>query len=168
MRDFSNFAGSRHCRKIFLGILCSLALSACAHPLPPMQNDHTVVISGRNTAGYNAGDAAQKTLIEAARLTLDHGFRYFRIVGSSNMYSGGPPSIRPGADVTIKVYATGEINPHSPGVWDAENIGAGSQSDETSSSNQPATAAVPSPSATQPHDEKRNPKPHCTVYGCTW
>jgi hypothetical protein len=168
MHDFNNFAVavSRHGRKILLGTLCSLALSACAHPVAPMQRDHTIAISGRDTAGYNTSDATQKTLNEAARLTLDHGFRYFQIVGSSNVYSGGPPSIRPGADMTIKVYATGEINPHSPGVWDAENIGAGSRSDDTSSSTQ--SAAVPSPSAAQPQTEKRNLNPHCTVYGCTW
>jgi hypothetical protein len=107
-----------------------LALSACAHHVRPMFNDRTVVISGKRTVGDSTGEATQKILIQAARLTLDHGFRYFRIAGSQNVPGRGDAlSIRPGADVTIEVYREGEIDRRSPGVWDAQNIGAGRMPD---------------------------------------
>lgn len=129
MRASKNFAAAArgHGRKIVVGVLCGIALSACAHPVPPMRNDRTVVISGKRTVGNNARDATQKILIQAARLTLDHGFRYFTIVGSpiANSIRSRALSIQPGADVTIKVYREGEIDPRSANVWDAGNIAAG-------------------------------------------
>jgi len=116
-----------HCRKIVLGVFCALALSACAHPLPPMRSDRVVVISGKSTIGISAQDATQKMFIKAARLTLDHGCRYFTIVDSLNAYPNrtGAPPIRPGANLAIRVYRQGEIDPRTPGVWDAQSIAAG-------------------------------------------
>ena len=109
-------------RPILLTALCALALSACAHPIAPMRNDHTIMISGKRTAGNSDREAAQKMVIAAARMTLDHGFRYFEFVGAANSYGSGPPAIRPGVDVTIRVYRT---DPHRPGVRDAESVAAG-------------------------------------------
>jgi hypothetical protein len=95
-----------------------------------MLNDRMIIISGHSIAGENQNDATRKMLVVAARMTLDHGFRYFSIVDSSNaVNSAKVPSIQPGIDVTIRVYRDGEINPQSPGIWDAENIGAGALPD---------------------------------------
>lgn len=91
-----------------------------------MPHERTIVISGRSTVGESRNDVTTKMLIFAARLTLDHGFRYFRVVGSPNASTRQRTlSIFPGADVTIEVYRDGEISQRSPGIWDAENIGAG-------------------------------------------
>jgi hypothetical protein len=132
MRGHEGFAVRAHDygRKILLGVFCGLALAACAHPVRPMFNAHTIVISGRSTVGSDLNSATRKTLIVAARMTLDHGFRYFKIVGSQNAPSRSDvPLIRPGADVTIEVFREGEIDPRRPGVWDAQNIGAGRMPD---------------------------------------
>ena len=66
-------------------------------------------------------------LIEAAAITVDHDYRYFEIVGTEGMSanSSGLPTIRPGADVTIKVFGAGEVDPRPPVIWDAQAIGAG-------------------------------------------
>ena len=129
MRDREGFASSAHYYgwRILLGVFCGLALAACAHHVRPMLNDRTIVISSRSTVGNDLNDATKKTLIAAARLTLDHGFRYFTIVGSpgTNSIRERTLSIQPGADVTIKVYREGEIDPRSPNVWDAGSIAAG-------------------------------------------
>jgi hypothetical protein len=60
-------------------------------------------------------DAAQTVLVEGAAITVDHGYRFFRLTGP----------IRPGVDVMIRVYGKGEIDPHAPGVYDANAIAAG-------------------------------------------
>jgi len=118
-----DLATARRSRPIQLVVLCGLVLCACAHPIPPMRNDHTIVISGKRTAGNSDRDVGQKILTMAARLTLDHGFRYFEFVGVPS--ANGTPAIRPGSDVTIRVYRMGEIDPHRPGVRDAESVAAG-------------------------------------------
>ena len=78
--------------------------------------------TGRTT-GNGDSDARKNTLVAAARLTLNHGYRYFRIFGVENVTAAWP--IRPGVAVTIDVFRDGEINARSPGIWDAQNIGAG-------------------------------------------
>jgi hypothetical protein len=91
-----------------------------------MPSDHTIVISGRYTARDDPSAASRKVLVEAARLTLAHGFRYFRISGSPvTSTRHALPSILPGANVVIEVYREGEVNPERPDVWDAEDVGTG-------------------------------------------
>lgn len=60
-------------------------------------------------------DARETVLIEAASITVDHGYRFFKLM----------TPVRPGADVTIRVYGQREIDPHVPGVYDANAIAAG-------------------------------------------
>jgi hypothetical protein len=62
-------------RTILLYVICGLILSACVNPAPRMINESTAVISGRATVGDNTSNAMRKTLIKAALMTLDHGFR---------------------------------------------------------------------------------------------
>jgi hypothetical protein len=107
--------------------LFSAMLLGCAHHAPATLHQRLTVISGKGTAQDNARDAARKVLIEAAAITLDHGYRYFELVGAPAMSSNSSalPTIRPGADVTIKVFGAGEVDPRPPVVWDAQAIGAG-------------------------------------------
>ena len=117
MRDprWMNFV---HGRPFLALALCGAVLFGCAHPAPAVFHQGTAVISGASTAHESARDARRKVFVEAAAITLDHGYRYFEIVGTPN-------AIRPGADVTIRVFGAGEAGPQKPGVWDAEAIGAG-------------------------------------------
>jgi hypothetical protein len=91
-----------------------------------MRNDHTVVISGRKIVGGNADAVTKNALVAAARLTLDHGCRYFKVLGANTyLRRNAQLSLRPGADLTIAIYREGEIDPQSPDVWDAQSIAAG-------------------------------------------
>ena len=148
--------------------LCGLLLTACMHAAPPMLTDRTAVISGRETSGFTPNDATQIVLVKAAAMTLDHGFRYFQIMGADSVGSdrGGNELIRPGVNVTIKVYRAGDINPRATGIVDAQDIAEHMQARIVSVS-APAKGSTPSTPA-QPNANSGMPSPHCTVYGCTW
>jgi hypothetical protein len=113
-------------RVLAVGVFGTMLLG-CAHHAPAVLHQRMTVISGKGTAQDNPKEAARKVLIEAAAITLDHGYRYFEIVGAQGMSpnSSTAPSIRPGADVTIKVFGAGEADPRMPGIWDAQAVGAG-------------------------------------------
>ena len=96
---------------VYLG--CAMLLG-CAHPAPVLHGRVTT-ISGRGTGQLSEDEATRKVLVVAAAITLDHGYRYFEIAGP----------VRPGADVTVRIYGTGEISPKRPGVWDADAVAAG-------------------------------------------
>jgi hypothetical protein len=168
MKEFvKRVAALRRLSPYILGIvLGSAILSGCMSAAPPMLNERTAVISARGTTGENARDAARTMLVKAAAMTVDHGFRYFRIVDSQSAGSSGGASIRPGADITIKVYREGEIDPRRPGVWDAENIAEDEASNVVSVSTPNASRRPVSPSTTA--SSSNPPRAHCTVYGCTW
>lgn len=155
---------------MFAAALCALLLTGCMHPAPAMLTERTAIVSGRATAGLNANHATEIVLVKAAAMTLDHGFRYFQIVGSDSVIAdrSGNELIRPGANVTIKVYREGEINPRTTGIVDAEEIAEHDQRHVArASAPAPAATAAPSPQ-TGPPAKSGMPKPHCTVYGCTW
>lgn len=92
-----------------------IALTGCVHRAPPSVHDQTAIISGHNTIHTSMADARQTVLIEAAAITVDHGYRLFKVI----------TAIRPGSDVTIHVYGAGEIDPAAPNVYDAHAIAAG-------------------------------------------
>src|SRR5690242_3491383 len=103
-------------RSLFVvAITSAFAVSGCAHRAPALIRDGMTVISGYNTARANASEATQTVLVEAAAITIDHGYRYFQVL----------TRIRPGVDVTVHLYGKGEIDPHAPGVYDANDIAAG-------------------------------------------
>jgi hypothetical protein len=116
----SRCSGARVLAVALFGVM----LLGCAHHAPAVLHQNVAVISGKGTAGYNAADAERKILIEAAAITVDHGYRYFEIV-AGDVRSNSALLIRPGADVTIKLFGAGEVDPHAAGVWDALAIGAG-------------------------------------------
>ncbi len=151
---------------LFVAPFCSLVLTACMHDAPPMLTERTAMVSGRATAGLPASEATQIVLFKAAEMTIDHGFRYFQIIGADSVVSDrrGAELIRPGANVTIKVYRTGEINPRATGIVDAQDIAVHMQ---TRVASLPSPAANRAPATQQP-TKSGAPAPHCTVYGCTW
>src|ERR1700692_2780405 len=122
-----------------LGLLCGPGIAGCFAPPPARRDDGTAVISGHDTAGYSASNAVRRTLLQAARVTVDHGFRYFQIVDSRRQYAGysdrasspglgnswavgGASLINPGVDVTIRAFRSGEISTRGAGIWDAQEI----------------------------------------------
>jgi hypothetical protein len=118
MRGYGTTRNSMRLGAIVAGMLL---LMGCAHHMRPMTSDHTLVISGRYTANDEPALASRKVVVEAARLTLNHGFRYFKFAGSAQ----AAPSVRPGTDVTIQVYREGDVDPRAPGIWDALDVGTG-------------------------------------------
>jgi len=96
-------------------VLCVAVFSGCAHRAPASIHDGMTVISGHNTAHSSLHDAVETVLVEAAAITVDHGYRYFRVM----------TQIRPGADVTIHVYGAGEVDRRASDVYDADDIAAG-------------------------------------------
>ncbi|MGB8365099.1 MAG: hypothetical protein ACLQUZ_09925 [Rhizomicrobium sp.] len=149
------------------GVFGLAGLAACASPAPAMRDERTAVISGRETVGDAPADAVQKALVLAAQITVDHGFRYFRIVGSADQ-SPTDRAIRPGADVTIKVFHDGETSTRVAGIWDAEALLTTGPQSLTGLAN----AATPMQSSPPPTPNARAqpapPVPRCTAYGCDW
>jgi len=103
------------------GLLSLAILSGCAGHEPPLQNARTAVIPGRDTAGLSQADAQEEVLAKAARITVDHGFRYFSLVSvsSSAQTATAPVTLSPGAGITIRLFRDGGIKPSRPGTWDA-------------------------------------------------
>jgi len=102
--------------KIIVGwIVCIVLLTGCAHHAPASIRGNTAVISGHNTAQASTADATRTVLVEAAAIALDHGYRFFELM----------TPVRPGADVTIRVFGKGEIDEGIPNVYDADAIEAG-------------------------------------------
>src|ERR1700733_7166775 len=113
LEDRLRFVAARSRLGLFVIPFCSLVLTACMHDAPPMLTERTAVVSGRATADMAPSEATQIVLFKAAEMTIDHGFRYFQIVGSDSVVAdrSGKELIRPGASVTIQVYRQGEIDP---------------------------------------------------------
>ncbi len=104
-----------------IAILAAGLLCGCASHSPIWQGDRAIVISGKMTAGMSPQDALQLFLEKAARLTVGHGFRYFVLATPLSPDRSGlrNAEVRPGADITIKLFRDGEIKYPAPSVWDA-------------------------------------------------
>lgn len=110
-----------------LAIGGSIAASGCAHRASATIRDDTTTISGHSTAERSPAEARSIVLVEAASITLDHGYRLFRI----------ETPIRPGAPVTIRLYREGEAGAGAPDVYDADAIAAGNFRSGSDSQNPP-------------------------------
>ena len=116
-------------RKFPTFALLSLAcLAGCVRHMPPLGADQVVTISGRESAGL-ASDAAQKKMLtEAARQTVDHGFRYFAILPGPvprNAAPGAalaPAVISPGMDVRFRVLRSDQVRRGMAGLYDAYRL----------------------------------------------
>jgi hypothetical protein len=128
------------------GLACIAGLSACIGPAPSMRDNRTAVISGRVTAGLSATDATRKALSEAAKITVDHGFRYFMIANPQNA-SASTVAISPGANLTIRTFRAGEIRRNAPGVWDADAILSSGAKDAANTAKSGSLASRPTVTA---------------------
>ena len=107
--------------------LSFLVLSACVSRAPPLRGGQIGLISGRETVGLSSDAARNKVLAEAARLTVDHGLRYFILLPAPQMptsparpqRAGADTAIRPGTDVTFRVLRK---EPVGGGAWDAYGL----------------------------------------------
>ena len=146
-------------RQAFLVLIFAGLLAACASHMAPLRADQTVVIPGRRTAGLVEPDAARTMLLAAARITVDHGMAYFRIVSAPAAAPGyySSNTFRPGADVTIKLYEAGSVRHGTPGIWDAQKI-------LTAGVSERAMADVLN--APPPGTGAQQPRSRCTAYGC--
>jgi hypothetical protein len=159
-------------RGLFACLAGVLLFAGCVHPAPPMRSPNTAVISGRTTAGISQADAAQSVLAAAAQMTVDHGFRYFRLAGSPQAPATTSGSrndiaaIQPGSDVLIHVYRESEIDPRAGGVWDAQGILTGAPAGHPPS--QELTAAAPVARVNSPATSTNPVTVKCTIYGCAW
>jgi len=103
-------------------ILAAVVLSGCTTHQPVWQDrQRVIIVSGKDMAGASQDAAVQRMLARSARVTVDHGFRYFTIVRPVPA-PGGPLALRPGADVTIRLFRQGETEYPAPGVWDAYGL----------------------------------------------
>jgi len=146
-------------RRFMLGIVVSVPLAGCVSHLPPVPDSHVVMVSGRGTAGYDQKNATRMAIVVAARVTVDHGFRYFRVVGSSGANdAGGLASLQPGVNFAIRVYDEGETNPHGANLFDAQAVLVEGPPNVAYEPRPPVHKPQPAASAT----------PRCTAYGCDW
>ncbi len=145
-----------------LALLAFCLLAGCASHMPPLRADGTTVLLGSRTAGMSIPDAMRTMLAVGARVTVDHGGRYFRVVGTESSY-GTNLSVRPGADVVIRIYQSGEVEPKAPGVWDAQQI-------LTSGPPASATASLAASPSQQTYRPAAPGKltPRCNAFGCEW
>jgi hypothetical protein len=158
--------------KILYAMLSLCFVAACASTAPPLRDDRTAVVPGRETADLKPDEARRAVLLEAARVTVDHGYQYFSVLRrdvwtpSGTVHAGTDSAIRPGDDVTIKVFHDGEISPGARDVFDAQRLLTGGAAQ--AQANAPVYVLPPSysPSSQQPGAPR--PTPRCTAYGCTW
>ena len=98
-------------------LLSAFLLFGCVSHAPIWENPRGVVVSGKDMAGLTPAAAYQAMLARAARLTVDHGYRYFTVTDPSLPAKDG--TLKPGANITIRVFHEGGTRYPAPGVWDA-------------------------------------------------
>lgn len=114
------WARKRQLRVVLILCVGAGLLFACARHMPPLSANHTLWVPGRDTASMTAPVIQRFLLARAARLTVDHGYRYFAIVAPA-IRSGTPDPIglKPGTDLTIQLFRPGEARRTGYRVWDA-------------------------------------------------
>lgn len=146
--------------RTIIAVLCMALLAGCVHRAPALIDDRTAVVSGRETLGSTPDDAVQTDLVLAAKIAVDHGFRYFRIVSTRDPFATvGVSEIRPGLDLTVKFFRDGETNARTPGIFDAQDV---------LTTGAPAAHANAQPHVPSPAKTPATGAPRCTAYGCDW
>ncbi len=113
-------------------LLSFALLAGCIGHMPPLRAGQVGTISGRETAGLVPDAARKKVLAEAARLTVDHGYRYFVILPGPPQRNAAPgtvarpgpadTTIRPGMDVSFRALRKDQIGRGTAGVFDAYRL----------------------------------------------
>lgn len=109
----------------YILLLLFLSLCGCVSPAPRLQPGNIGIIAGKDTDGLNDEMARGKVLSEAARLTVDHGYRYFLILPAADLPAArtnmAAVPIRAGRSVRFQIlHRTPPLR--TPGVWDAYRL----------------------------------------------
>jgi hypothetical protein len=96
-------------------------LGGCIAHAPPLLRGTQIVLPSKETTGLNPGQAADVVLKEAARITLDHGYRYFAILRVGSVTQQAPAfTVTPGMPVRVQLLKTNRNGAEH--VWDAYSI----------------------------------------------
>ncbi|WP_298800035.1 hypothetical protein [uncultured Devosia sp.] len=137
--------------------LVSVALLAgCVRTETSQIDARTAIISARGTAFDTPAKVQLSVMVEAAKMTQAHGFKYFALLSAQDATTHGavyipgqttsnttvtgfgnsayattttytsPGSVvgivKPGEDITIRMFKEGEVPANAPGVWEAASI----------------------------------------------
>jgi hypothetical protein len=108
-----------------LSLVLPLVLAACVSHAPSLQNGDIGTIAGRETAGLGDNDARRKVLAEAARLTVDHGYRYFVILPVARLPGAkidAVPTIHAGQAQRFQIVRRASASRSGDQVWDAYRL----------------------------------------------
>lgn len=106
-------------RNAVISLVLAVSLAGCASHEPIWHSKQRfVTIRLGDTASLSKEEASRRLLERAARVTVDHGYRYFAINVPSHP-QGAAASLPSRADFTIRMYMQGEVSAASPGLWDA-------------------------------------------------
>jgi len=133
----------------FVALAC-LFLAACATPKSTMLAENTAAITVVGRSADDRERVIQDALVEAGKITREHGYQYFIIVraqdasrtttaflddqtvrrsSAANLSKPGASYVtvtrnlmfrRPGLDLTIRMFHEGEIDPRIQGVWNTD------------------------------------------------
>jgi hypothetical protein len=125
-------------------------LGGCAAPHSTMLADDSALISVFGSSSNDREMVIQAALAEAARTTAAQGYRYFIIIKAQDVsrmgtmtvhdqtgarsstnnlskpganyvtFSRNVTYLRPGIDITIRMFREGEIDPQIMGVWNTD------------------------------------------------
>jgi hypothetical protein len=131
-------------------LLAVLALGGCVAPKSTLLGENTALISMLGRPASDRENISNAVLAEAAKITREHGYRYFvilkaedtsregvmlredqSVLHSLGAYRGRPGAtdiivsrnvayVQPGFDLTIRMYKDGEIDPRLKGVWNTQ------------------------------------------------
>ena len=105
-----------------LTLLLLLALTACVSPAPRLAAGGIGIVTAKQTAGLSDEAARREVLARAARVTIDHGYRYFILLPAANQ-----PAARTGTAATIHAGQAQRFRivrraPAGAEVWDAYRL----------------------------------------------
>jgi hypothetical protein len=137
-------------RKFFAVSAALLLLSGCAVAHSIMLADDSAIVSASGRGPEDREQVIQHVLAQAAKTTAAHGYRYFIILKAQDSSRAGTMTVhdqmgartapgnlsrpganyvqfsrnvsylRPGLDITIRMFREGEIDPEIMGVWNID------------------------------------------------
>lgn len=109
-------------RFVATAVIVLVALGGCATRQPVWRDQQRFVnVSGKDTARLSRAAALDRMLAKSARVTVDHGYRYFAIIRPVPA-ADGSVTLQPSGDLTIRLFRNDETKYPAPGVWDAYGI----------------------------------------------